>query len=47
MATEPLINRDEVTAMLFMLADVNANVARIVRLLVEEFDGEEGLDDDA
>jgi hypothetical protein len=45
MASEPLINRDEVTAMLFMLADINASVARILRLLLEESDGEEGPDD--
>jgi hypothetical protein len=45
MASEPLINREEVTSMLFMLADINATVARILRLLVEEFDGEEEEDD--
>jgi hypothetical protein len=45
MASEPLINREEVTGRLFMLADINATVARILRLLVEEFDGEEEEDD--
>jgi hypothetical protein len=38
---EELISRSEVTAMLFTLADINANVDRIVRLLEEGADGEE------
>jgi hypothetical protein len=38
---DELISRSEVTAMLFTLADINANVDRIVRLLEEGPDGEE------
>jgi hypothetical protein len=36
-----LISREEVTATLFMLADISANVALIVDLL-EDTNGEEG-----
>ena len=39
-AAEP-ISRSEVTAVLFTLADINANVERIVRLLDEGDNGEE------
>jgi hypothetical protein len=38
-----LISRDELTAMLFAIADVNANVRAIRELLEEEQGGEEGL----
>ena len=41
MDPEALISREEVTAMLFMLADINANVAVIIEIL-EDGDGEEG-----
>jgi hypothetical protein len=39
----PLIDRQELVATLFAIADVNANVERILQLLEEEFGGEEGL----
>ena len=42
METAPLVYRREVVAMLFALADLNANVERILRLLEEEIDDEEG-----
>jgi hypothetical protein len=42
MDDEPLIHRDEVTAALFAIADVNANVRAIRGILEEgEDDGEE------
>jgi hypothetical protein len=44
--SEPMIYRDEVTAMLFALADVNANVPAIRELLEEEPGGEEELPQD-
>jgi hypothetical protein len=37
-----LISREEVTGMLFMLADINVGVYRIVELLEEDANGEEG-----
>jgi hypothetical protein len=40
MQPEPVIYREEVTAMLGVLADINVNVSRIVDLL-EDADGEE------
>lgn len=43
MEPEGLIYREEVTAMLFAVADINANVRAIRELLEEESDGEEGL----
>jgi hypothetical protein len=43
---EALISRREVTAMLFAFADINANVARIVRPVEGDVDGEEGLPED-
>jgi len=43
---EPLIYRQEVTAMLFTLSDMNVNIARILQLLEEQIDGEEGLPED-
>ena len=46
MQTEPLIYGDEVTAMLFAIADVNENIWKIKRLLEEEHGGEEGLPED-
>jgi hypothetical protein len=39
----PLIYRREVVAMLFAIADLNANVERILQLLEGELGGEEGL----
>jgi hypothetical protein len=38
---EPLIERAEVTAMLFAIADINKATARIRLLLDEYLDGEE------
>ena len=43
MEASPPIYRREVVAMLFAVADLNANVERILRLLEEEIGGEEGL----
>ena len=37
----PIIYREEVTAILEVLADLNVHVRRILDLLQEEFDGEE------
>lgn len=42
----PLISRQEAVAMLFAIADLNANVERILRLLEEEFGDEEGLSEE-
>jgi hypothetical protein len=41
-ATEPLIYREEVTAILGVLGDLNVHVRRILDLFESEFDGEEG-----
>jgi hypothetical protein len=41
-----VIDRDEVVAMLFSIADLNENVQRIIELLEEEFDGGEALPED-
>ena len=38
-----MIYRREVVAMLFAIADLNANVERILRLLEGDEDGDEGL----
>ena len=38
---EPLIQREELTATLFAIAEINANVERIVELLEGGDDGEE------
>ena len=38
---EPLIHREELTATLFAIADLNHNVAEILEILREEDDGEE------
>jgi hypothetical protein len=40
---EPLSYRREVVAMLFAIADLNANVERILELLEGEAGGDEGL----
>jgi hypothetical protein len=42
---EPLIYREEVTAILGVLADLNVHVRRIYTMLHEELDGEEGLEE--
>ena len=41
-----LVEREEVVAMLFAIADLNAKVGRILQLLEEEFDGGEALPED-
>ena len=43
---EPLIYREEVAATLFTLSDINLNVAKIVRLLEEDDNGEEETPED-
>lgn len=44
--TEPLISRNELTAMLFAIADLNVNVRAIRDVLEEEDGGEEALPED-
>jgi hypothetical protein len=46
-ADEPLLYRDELLGTLFTIADISADVARIVRLLEEDDDGEEEAPEDA
>ena len=41
MEADGLISRDELTAMLFAIADVNANVRAIREVMEEEVGGEE------
>lgn len=41
MHTEPLIYREEVTAILGVLADINVNLTKVVRLLEDEYGEEE------
>jgi lipoprotein signal peptidase len=38
---EPLLERNEVAAMLFNIADISTNVERILLLIEEFLDGEE------
>ena len=45
MNAEPVIYREEVTAILGVFADLNVHVRRILDLLESEFDGEEGLEE--
>jgi hypothetical protein len=45
MEPEPLIYREEVTAILGVFADLDVHVRRILDLLESEFDGEEGLEE--
>ena len=45
--TEPLIYREEVTAILGALADINANLFTIVDLLEEGYGEEEDPEEDA
>jgi hypothetical protein len=40
---EPVVDREEAVATMFAIADLNANVERIVRILEEESNGDEGL----
>jgi len=44
---EPLIYREEVTAILEVLADLNVRLRQIHDLLKEEFDGEEAEEGDS
>jgi hypothetical protein len=46
MEGEPLVDRNEVTAMLFAIADIKVNIREIRDLLEEEFGGEEGSPED-
>jgi hypothetical protein len=41
---ESVIYREEVLGMLFGVADLNVKLDTILRLLIEEFDGEEGAE---
>ena len=41
MDAEPLIHREELTATLFAIADINKSVREILETLKEEDDGEE------
>jgi len=41
-----LVDREEVVAMLFAIADLNENVRKIVELLEGEFDGGEAVPED-
>ena len=43
---EPVVDREEAVATMFAIADLNVKVERIVRLLEEESNGEEGLSED-
>lgn len=43
---EALIYRDEVVAMLFGVSDLNVKLAKIIRILEQEFGGEEELEED-
>jgi hypothetical protein len=46
-ADDELISRDELTGTLFAIADINANVERIVRILEGDGNGEEEASEDA
>jgi hypothetical protein len=46
MGPEAVVHRDEVTAMLFAIADINANVRAIRELLEEDDGGEQELPED-
>ena len=46
MEASPPIYRREVVAMLFAIADLNANVERILQLLEGGLDGDEGLSEE-
>jgi hypothetical protein len=45
MEQEPLIDREEVTATLFAIADINGNVREILKILQEDSNGEAPEDD--
>lgn len=42
MQPEPVIYREEVVGILFGVADLNRKLDTVIRLPIEEFDGEEG-----
>jgi hypothetical protein len=43
---EALIYRDEVVSMLFGVSDLNVKLAQVIRILEQEFGGEEELEED-
>ena len=45
MHPEPVVYREEVTGILIVLADINVNIRRILKLLEEELDGGEPEED--
>ncbi|HSS79687.1 MAG TPA: hypothetical protein VLK24_00690 [Gaiellaceae bacterium] len=42
----PVVDREEAVATMFAIADLNANVERIVRILEGEANGDEGLSEE-
>ncbi len=46
MEVPAVITREEAVATMFLIADLNANVERIVQLLEGESDGDEGLSEE-
>jgi hypothetical protein len=46
MEQEPLVYREEVTSMLFVIADMNVHIAMILELLERETGGGEALQED-
>jgi hypothetical protein len=46
MEAEPLIYREELTSMLFAIADINVNVEKILTFPEGENGGEEGLQEE-
>ncbi len=47
MQAEPLLSREELTATLFAIQDINLKLSRIIRLLEGDDDGEEWAPEDA
>jgi hypothetical protein len=45
MCPQPIVDREEVTAILIVLGDIKVNIAKIVDLLEEELGGEEPEED--
>ncbi len=45
MEPEPLLYRDEVTGIFFVITDISTYLEKIARLLEEEFGGEDSEDD--
>jgi hypothetical protein len=46
LSVEPVVDREEAVATMFAIADLNANVERIVRFLEGESNGDEGLSEE-